>query len=145
MLVKKAGSPEKPLDKPKLINTPDVDGMQLPTMEEFGIDTSQLGTHLYPGGETEALKRLAQSTSNENWVRLFEKPKTAPNSLKPSTTVLSPYLKFGCLSPRTFYYRLLDVYSRGKHSEPPVSLMGQLYWREFFYYVAAHTENFDKM
>ena len=30
-------------------------------------------------------------------------------------------------------------------SKPPVSLRGQLLWREFFYFVAAHTPNFDQM
>nr|CAD7464667.1 unnamed protein product [Timema tahoe] len=40
------------------------------------------------------------------WVCKFEKPNTSPNSLEPSTTVLSPYLKFGCLSARTFYHQL---------------------------------------
>ena len=31
------------------------------------------------------------------------------------------------------------------HTQPPVSLHGQLLWREFFYTVAAGTPNFDRM
>lgn len=31
------------------------------------------------------------------------------------------------------------------HSKPPVSLVGQLYWREWFYTVGHVTPNFDKM
>ncbi|MCL4105491.1 UNVERIFIED_CONTAM: hypothetical protein GTU68_055622, partial [Idotea baltica] len=81
----------------------------------------------------------------QSWVRNFEKPKTAPTALEPSTTVLSPYLKFGCLSPRLFYYQLINVYAGAKHSQPPVSLLGQLLWREFFYTVGALTPNFDRM
>ena len=50
----------------------------------------------------------------QNWICKFEKPATEPNSLEPSTTVLSPYLKFGCLSARTFYYKLLEVYRLNK-------------------------------
>merc|ERR1712079_408607 len=72
-------------------------------------------------------------------------PQTSPNSLQPSTTVLSPYLKFGCVSCREMYYKLLEVNSKGKHSQPPVSLVGQLYWREFFYTCGATIDNFDKM
>nr|KAG5702948.1 hypothetical protein BaRGS_034721 [Batillaria attramentaria] len=83
---------------------------------------------------------------DSNWICKFEKPQTEPNSLQPSTTVLSPYLKFGCLSARTFYYRLLEVYRLNKfHSQPPVSLHGQLLWREMFYTVGAGTPNFDRM
>eukprot|EP01079_Euglenida_sp_SAG-EU17-18_P004471 gene4471-809_t len=61
---------------------------------------------LYPGGETEALKRFEHYMKKQDWVCNFEKPMTPPNSLQPSTTVLSPYLKFGCLSPRLFWSRL---------------------------------------
>ena len=32
-----------------------------------------------------------------------------------------------------------------KHSQPPVSLHGQLIWREFFYLCAANTPNFGRM
>ena len=67
--------------------------------------------------------------------------------LSPSTTALSPYLKFGCVSSRLFAAKLRAVYSaaKGKHSAPPVSLMGQLLWREFYYAAALGTPNFGKM
>jgi deoxyribodipyrimidine photolyase len=53
------------------------------------------------GGESEALARLEASLSDTKWVCGFEKPATDPSAFeKPATTVLSPYLKFGCLSPR---------------------------------------------
>lgn len=101
---------------------------------------------LFPGGETEALRRLFNFVSTRpNWVKSFEKPNTSPNSLEPSTTVLSPYLKFGCLSARKMYHELQKIYHSGNHSLPPVSLEGQLLWREFFYFSAYKTENFDKM
>ena len=44
------------------------------------------------------------------WLCGFKKPETEPTSLSPSTTVLSPYLKFGCLSVRTFWWWLDEVY-----------------------------------
>lgn len=72
------------------------------------------------------------------WVCGFEKPQTDPSAFeRPATTVLSPYLKFGCLSPRLFHSRLVALYrvAKGTHSKPPVSLRGQLLWREFFYTV----------
>ena len=76
----------------------------------------------------------------------FEKPKTIPNSLEPSTTVLSPYLKFGCLSASTLFYEVQAALERyKKHTLPPVSLHGQLLWREFFYLSSVTTVNFDRM
>lgn len=121
----------------------------VPTLDELltlkGFGAGDLKPCLYPGGETEALRRLDERTANKTWVCKFEKPNTSPNSLKPSTTVLSPYMKFGCLSANRFYYRLKEVIGNSPHSKPPVSLIGQLYWREFYYTVAAATPNFDRM
>lgn len=118
----------------------------MPTLEELEVNDYELSTEsLFPGGETEALWRLEENLKKVQWICDFEKPKTSPNSLEPSTTVLSPYLKFGCLSSRLFYQRLKEVYKGRKHSQPPISLEGQVLWREFYYTAGAMTKNFDKM
>lgn len=128
------------------LNNSDFD---VPTLDELltlkGFNPDDIKLCLYPGGEKEALKRLEEYMKKKSWVCTFEKPNTSPNSLKPSTTVLSPYMKFGCLSACLFYYRLKEVIGNSPHSKPPVSLIGQLYWREFYYTVGSATPNFDKM
>lgn len=124
----------------------DIKLYKVPNLASIGVDESKCGPNLFPGGETQALKRFHKKFENEAWIAAFEKPSTSPNSLQPSTTVLSPYLKFGCISVRLFYHQLKDVYRKHKnHSKPPVSLEGQLLFREYFYFMGAHTENFDKM
>ncbi|XP_074275944.1 (6-4)DNA photolyase [Silene latifolia] len=120
----------------------------VPTLKELGY--GNIGQHEFSpfkGGETEALTRLKQSLLDKDWVAKFEKPKGDPSSfIKPATTVLSPYLKFGCLSSRYFYQRLQEIYDSVKnHTSPPVSLLGQLLWRDFFYTAALGTPNFDQM
>jgi cryptochrome len=57
------------------------------------------------------LARLAEQLSDKGWVAAFEKPKGDPAAIdpKPATTVLSPYLKFGCISARLFYQSLIQV------------------------------------
>ncbi len=114
-----------------------------PTLDELKVPLDELGPHLYKGGETEALERLEKSLANRHYVENFAKPNTSPNSIAPSTTVLSPYLKFGCLSARLFYEKLVGF--KGTKTKPPVSLLGQLYWREFYYLVGAFTPNFTRM
>lgn len=117
-----------------------------PTLLELEVNEEDLGDNLYPGGETEGLKRLQTILKNTDWICSFEKPKTSPNALQPSTTVLSPYLKFGCVSSRHLYAELQEVLKkRKKHSSPPVSLVGQLLWREFFYTSAASEPKFNQM
>lgn len=105
---------------------------------------------LVRGGETLALRQLASSiTAKPTYVATFEKPQTSCTSLKPSTTALSPYMSLGCLSPRTVWYGITDATRRSnttKPSQPPVSLHGQLLWRDFNN-LMAHTagENWGKM
>ncbi|XP_037792441.1 cryptochrome-2-like [Penaeus monodon] len=152
-VLKKIGPPPKVVDKPtslpegckissEVAADPKYDP---PTLKDLGVVESDLEPCLYPGGETEALKRLEKYMERKSWVRSFEKPKTSPNSLQPSTTVLSPYLKFGCLSCRTMYYRLLEVYGSKPSQIAQESLLGQLTFREMFYTVGATTANFDQM
>lgn len=144
-------SPPKPLSatsKPALDDLERVDSScyELPSLIELKVNRDLLGANLYHGGETEALKRMRDVLKDKNWVCSFEKPKTSPNSLEPSTTVLSPYLKFGCLSSRLLYKNLKAILAANtRHSKPPVSLIGQLMWREFFYTAAASESKFDRM
>lgn len=148
-----AGTPPSPIAETYCTLPPvgDVKGYELltvPTVDELGYgDIEQEEISPFKGGETEALRRLNESLNDKKWVANFEKPKGDPSAfLKPSTTILSPYLKFGCLSSRYFYQCLDSVYQTvGKHTSPPVSLVGQLLWRDFFYTVAFGTPNFDQM
>lgn len=110
---------------------------------------------LVEGSEAAALTRMQAYCASSARVASFAKPDTDPtqawyNVGAPvpggATTVLSPYLHLGLLSPRAFYWALVDA-TRGakKVTQPPVSLVGQLLWREFFHYVGRWTPNFDRM
>ncbi|KAK3026097.1 hypothetical protein RJ639_040769 [Escallonia herrerae] len=121
---------------------------EVPTVQELGYeDTREDELTVFRGGESEALRRLRDSIKGKEWVANFEKPKGDPSAfLKPATTVLSPYLKFGCLSSRYFYQCIQDVQKNvERHTSPPVSLLGQLLWRDFFYTVGFGTPNFEQM
>lgn len=142
-----------PLDDPKLL---DPLSYTLPLLEadccipENELKESFAGACKYPGGESAGLARLDEHLKNVNWICKFEKPETFPNSLDPSTTVLSPYLKFGCLSVKLFREKLLETYATGKKRAEnwgmrQVTLEGQLIWREFYYFCGAFTPNFDKI
>nr|AGH88839.1 cryptochrome [Ceratosolen solmsi] len=117
----------------------------VPTLEELGFDTEGLMAPVWVGGESEALARLERHLERKAWVASFGRPKMTPQSLLPSQTGLSPYLRFGCLSTRLFYYQLADLYKKIKKTVPPLSLHGQLLWREFFYCAATKNPNFDRM
>eukprot|EP00092_Neocalanus_flemingeri_P051569 GFUD01060047.1.p1 GENE.GFUD01060047.1~~GFUD01060047.1.p1 ORF type:complete len:734 (-),score=124.37 GFUD01060047.1:143-2344(-) len=117
----------------------------VPTLEELGFECENLKPPVWTGGETEALSRLERHLERKAWVASFGRPKMTPQSLLASQTGLSPYLRFGCLSTRLFYHALSDLYRKIKKCDPPLSLHGQLLWREFFYCAATKNPNFDKM
>jgi cryptochrome len=105
----------------------------VPTMEELGLKPA---TTPHRGGETVALRLLDDIIADEDYTATFEKPKTAPTAFEPqATTLLSPYLHFGSLSCREFYWRVQDVVSKykGKASQPPTSLTGQLLFRDMYF------------
>jgi deoxyribodipyrimidine photolyase len=146
------GSLDLGFDQEKPANEPDINAIQrdaneesytalagpngdfaVPTMSELGLKDA---TTPHRGGETLALKTLDEVIANESYTATFEKPKTAPTAFSPqSTTLLSPHLHFGSLSVREFYWRVQDVVDnfKGKPSQPPTSLTGQLLFRDMYF------------
>ncbi|KAJ3005293.1 hypothetical protein HKX48_000764 [Thoreauomyces humboldtii] len=117
----------------------------VPTLAELGMDAA---TTPYRGGETEGLRRLEDFCANEIAVAKFEKPKTSPAAfMPPQTTLMSPYLKFGCISVRYFHQRVQDIIAKHKKgaSSVPVNLPGQLYFREMYYAAEYATPCFDRI
>ncbi|KAI0123894.1 FAD binding domain of DNA photolyase-domain-containing protein [Xylariales sp. AK1849] len=102
------------------------------TLEELGFPTA-ITPHR--GGETLALKKLNHIIADAEYAATFRKPRTSPAAFEPqSTTLLSPMLHFGCLSPRLFYWRAQDLVEKYKGaSTPPESLTGQLLFRDMYF------------
>jgi cryptochrome len=120
----------------------------LPEVTDFGYEPPERHPFIY-GGEQIALSILRDYCRNEGRVVKFEKPKTSPAQTAPSasTTSLSPYLYFGCISARTFLHHVqaIQEHHATALSATPVSLDGQLLWREFFHCHGRANPYFDKM
>lgn len=144
---------DAPKDFPPQSNTNE-DGNYLPLLHPWeipwprGFTKDEIGpvwtrkdcvnlTPIVKGGESSALRQLHDTVSmRPDWTASFEKPKTSCTDVSsPSTTVLSPYLSSGCLSPRTVWHAVTDAAAQASHkthrSTPPVSLQGQMLWRDF--------------
>ncbi|KAL4147095.1 hypothetical protein PRNP1_010851 [Phytophthora ramorum] len=117
----------------------------VPPLTAFGLTPPETHIFLY-GGESEARRLLNAFSQDQQRVGLFEKPRTSPVTIDaPSTTSLSPYLVFGCLSAREFFNCIMVIQIQFPQRPGPtqVTLEGQLMWREFFYCYACGTPNFD--
>jgi len=104
----------------------------------------------FRGGESEALRRLENKViSQRDFVNNFNKPKSIStnvqgNPMEPSTTGLSPYISTGCLSVRRLWNSCSVIQQSGEHTVPPVSIHGQILFREMFYLLSGSVENWDQ-
>ena len=69
-------------------------------------------------------KKQMQKLKNQNQYN------TTRNSLSLETSHLSAYLKFGCVSIREVYHKIKKLYGLQNN------LLDQLFWREFYFYIA---------
>jgi len=76
------------------------------------------------GGRTAAKKILARMSEFKNYTEIRDYPTQA-------TTGLSAHLKFGTVSAREVFYAV-------KQEKADLQILKQLYWRDFFTYLAYH-------
>ncbi|XP_068718955.1 uncharacterized protein [Montipora capricornis] len=118
----------------------------VPELSDLGVKDVRLVTsgYLWKGGEQEALRRLV--LFEEKLVKNdFENEPLSEASMPSSATHLSPYLRFGCLSPRLMWQRTVDSHWKAKGTMPPISLLEPLLLREFFFVIAITNSGLDKM
>lgn len=77
------------------------------------------------GGRAEALKIIKHLADFKTYLKTRDTPAL-------DTTLLSAHLKFGTLSPRELHRHMRESLGAGAH----MSLIRQLYWRDFWYHVA---------
>ena len=133
------GEPEAPAPVPDLqfmalnqvsnASLYDADRHRVPNIEWLGVwpeCAEQLGKCVYEGGETRALEQLKRRLAIEK--EAFRQGKL--NSPNESSIVLtgdhnvciSPYLRYGCLSVRKFYWDIKRAYMKvGRRSEDNLS------------------------
>jgi deoxyribodipyrimidine photo-lyase len=89
--------------------------------EKYGSVPSP--TIVVNGGRKRALVRLRRATHNQSHYTVKR------DQLIYETTLLSAYIKFGCVSVREVYHAFVSAYGRGS------GLVRELIWREFFAHV----------
>ena len=96
------------------------------------IDLNDLYVHhnnpIIRGGRTKAWDRL-----NEQSYKNYKNYKLTRNfPHKKTTTMMSAYLKYGCVSIREMYWFLIKKYDKDHE------LIRQLYWKDFYAYITHH-------
>ncbi len=105
------------------------------SLEGLGVpDSPALGeTSLPPAGEAAAQRRLKRFLGE---VHDYHRGRDEP--AKDATSRLSPYLKFGCLHPRTILSELRALTDEERASPGVLAFENELAWREFYADVLWH-------
>jgi len=155
-LCKEIGDPAKPIPPPdfkslNLLCTLELYNKQIhkiPDLEFFKIvpECVEQENCLFPGGETKAMTLFKRRLELEKIS--FSNGKINPNKLKPiiftEEISLSPYLRFGCLSPKLFYWEISEVFNKNYKSGQYtiIEATEQLFWREYFYQLSFQNMHF---
>jgi deoxyribodipyrimidine photo-lyase len=108
---------------------PDMETGELPAFEDLNLLTPQLderAQYRFTGGEQEGLARLKS---------LFVKtPQTGKNNKSVATvsSLLSPWLSLGCLSPREVYWQVKQSERDYSLSDFSGRIVLELQWRDYF-------------
>lgn len=120
----------RPRPAPAALRTPaDVPGDPWPSLTDLGFTTS---VSLPPGGETPAQARLHDFIQNGLARYATERDVLSAEG----TSRLSPYLRFGCLSPRRAYWAAREAVPEG--SPGVESWIAELIWRDFYRQILFH-------
>ena len=98
------------------------------TISVLDLETNDNPNILVKGGRQYGLKYLSKINNFKNY-------ESTRNTMSYSTTHLSAYIKFGCISIREVFWKLQSLFGY-KHG-----IISQLIWREFFYYIGNYFPN----
>jgi len=95
------------------------------SLTDFTADVDGMELRLQ-GGRTEALKII----KNNQYLNGYKDRRNLP--AEAGTSLLSAHHKFGTISIRESYHMAAE------HSGPTCHFIAELYWRDFYYYIAYH-------
>lgn len=125
----------KPFPKPKQLDTPlDIFSLNVPTLTHWDLDLAT--AHLPEPGERAARERMDRAISSV--ISTYSQVRDVPGKL--GTSRLSQDLRFGLISIRTLYQRIMEA--REKANGTAVTSIDiyikELAWREFYFAILHH-------
>jgi len=124
----------KAFDEPKLIPSPEIPFLNLPTLAELGLENVEIDERAaiaFKGGESEARKRLHHYFFESKSISKYKETRNGMVGADYSSK-FSAWLAFGCLSPRYIFQELKKYESQFEANESTYWLVFELLWRDYF-------------
>ena len=121
-------------EKPSQINSPELDVLDLPSLEDLGLIFTPINTRAaiqFKGGETEAIARLNHYFFESKCVSEYKETRNGMVGTDYSSK-FSAWLSLGCISPRFIYQELQKYEQQFGANESTYWLVFELLWRDYF-------------
>jgi deoxyribodipyrimidine photo-lyase len=123
--------------KPKIINSPKVDVLTLPSITQLGAEYNGIdirSTIAFKGGETEAWKRLQHYFFNTKSLSNYKETRNQLVGADYSSK-FSAWLALGCISARSIYDQVQQYERTVIANESTYWLVFELLWRDYFRFI----------
>lgn len=124
----------KPLEKPTAIESPEIPIINLPTLEELGLEKIEIDSRTaihFKGGETEAITRLNHYFYESKSLSNYKETRNGMVGTNYSSK-FSAWLALGCISPRFIYGEVKKYEKQFGANDSTYWLIFELMWRDFF-------------
>jgi deoxyribodipyrimidine photo-lyase len=121
-------------EEPTKINSPEIEPLNLPTLEELNLTFSAIDKRAaihFKGGETEAIKRLNHYFFETKCISNYKETRNEMVG-KDYSSKFSAWLALGCFSPRFIYQELKKYELQFGANESTYWLVFELLWRDYF-------------
>jgi deoxyribodipyrimidine photo-lyase len=123
-----------PFKKPLEINSPFIPALNLPAVEDLGLEKIKIDKRAaikFKGGETEALNRLNHYFYKTKCLSKYKETRNAMVG-KDYSSKFSAWLALGCISPRFIYHEIKKYEKEFGANDSTYWLIFELMWRDFF-------------
>lgn len=121
-------------DNPTEIRIPeDFEQTIIPNLNELGFDAllQKNENNFFEGGETNALKRLEEYFWEKDLLKNYKQTRNGLLGFDYSSK-FSPWLSFGCISPRKVYWEVKKYEQSRIENDSTYWLVFELLWRDYF-------------
>lgn len=121
-------------EKPSQINSPELDVLDLPSLEDLGLKIIPIDTRAaiqFKGGENEAIARLNHYFFESKSISEYKETRNGMVGADYSSK-FSAWLALGCISPRFIYQELQKYEQQFGANESTYWLVFELLWRDYF-------------